>query len=85
MANKIRFLAEDGTITFIDNPSKIERCCLCKGLLVTGFRYPDNKPYHGNCYDTVRQSVEKTLHQLWLQKYRHLFPRAFITSPVDEL
>jgi hypothetical protein len=37
----------------------IEKCVECGGLLMTGFSYPDGRTRHGDCYEKVREVVEK--------------------------
>lgn len=47
----------------------IEKCVECGGLLMTGFSYPDNRTRHGDCYERVREAVEKEIEIRWLSDF----------------
>ena len=47
----------------------IEKCVVCGGLIHTSCVYPDNKSYHGDCYDVIREVVEKEVHGKWLKEF----------------
>lgn len=55
----------------------IQKCCVCGGLLFTGFAYPDGKPYHRDCYETVQVVVEKRIQEEWFKNFSEEFPGAF--------